>query len=147
MKKERNDENVTLVLIAETMISFARKLLLAFIIIQLTEQVWLQVMLCMYLTQAYTMFSMYNCLYEERIRNITSNINEVIILLTIYHLFCFTDFVKDVSTRDYVGQTMVGLTFANMSFNLIPIVFSSFKIVLTKLKQAYERIDNKRKKL
>ena len=66
LKEKRDHTNPSEILIAKVAINFIRWLLLAFIIIKLDDRVWLQVMLCMYLNQAYTMFIMYNTLYEDK---------------------------------------------------------------------------------
>ena len=115
--------------------------------IQLTEWAWLQVMLCMYLNQAYTMFTAYNRIYEEKQTHLITNINEIIILLTIYHLFCFTNFVPDAETRaSFVGISMVSVTFVIMIVNLSPIVFNTLKMIKRKLQNAYAKINAKIKK-
>ena len=104
-------------------------------------------MLLMYLNQAYTMFVVNNLLYEEKKKQIISIINEITILLTIYHFFCFTDFVADADTKDtFVGITMVGLTFVNMGVNLIPLTLQSLNLVLSKARKRYIKIKHLRKK-
>ena len=87
------------------------------------------------------MFIMYNTLYEDKQRNVISHINEVIILLTIYHLFCFTDFVPNAETRaSFVGLTLVGMSFINMGVNLLPLAFKALRRGIFKLRIVYSRI-------
>ena len=75
------------------------------------------------------MFTAYNRIYEEKQTHLITNINEIIILLTIYHLFCFTNFVPDAETRaSFVGISMVSVTFVIMIVNLAPIVFNTLKM-------------------
>ena len=101
----------------------------------------------MYLNQAYTMFVVNNLLYEDKKKQIISIINEITILLTIYHFFCFTDFVADADTKDtFVGITMVGLTFVNMGVNLIPLTLQSLNLVLSKARKRYIKMKHLRKK-
>ena len=65
----------------------------------------------------------------------------MIILLTIYHLFCFTDFVPEAETRaSFVGLTLVGMTFINMGVNLLPLAFKALKKGVLKLKIVYAGI-------
>ena len=81
------------------------------------------------------MFIMYNTLYEDKQRNFISCMNEVIILLTIYHLFCFTDFVPNAETRaSFVGLSLVGMSFINMGVNLLPLAYKALKRVMLKLR-------------
>ena len=90
---------------------------------------------------------MYNILYVEKSRNVISNINEVIILLTIYHLFCFTDFVPEAETRaSFVGLTLVGLSFINLGVNLLPLAFKALKRGMLKLRIVYAKINKIKKK-
>ena len=65
----------------------------------------------------------------------------MIILLTIYHLFCFTDFVPEAETRaSFVGLTLVGMSFINMGVNLLPLAFKALKKGVLKLKIVYAGI-------
>ena len=101
----------------------------------------------MYLNQAFTMYMLHNLFYAERRRNIIEVINECIILLTVYHLFCLTDFVTDVETRaNFVGLTMIGVTFLNLGVNLLPLTYEALKTLLIKLRKAYAKLKIKVKK-
>ena len=49
--------------------------------------------------------------------------NEIITLLTIYHLFCFTDFVADSQAKTLVvGNSMMLITLFNLIINIGPIL-------------------------
>ena len=73
--------------------------------------------------------------------------NECIILLTVYHLFCLTDFVSDVQTRaNFVGLTMIGVAFLNLGVNLLPLTYEAVKTLLTKFRRAYAKLNALRKK-
>ena len=77
----------------------------------------------MYLNQFYTMFILYTKTYNDSQTQKIETLNEIIILLTIYHFFCFTDFVTDVETRStFVSYSMLGMTGLNMIVNLAPVV-------------------------
>ena len=68
-------------------------------------------------------------------------------MLTIYRLFCFTDFVPNAETRaSFVGLSLVGMTYINMAVNLLPLMFIALLNVQHKLKYLYARIDKLRKK-
>ena len=102
---------------------FARRLAMAFVIVHVTTYPWAQLMFVMYLNQFYMMFTTYFRIFEERRSQVISNINEIITLLTVYHLFCFTDIVPNGETRALaVGRSMMGITFFNLLVNLGPII-------------------------
>ena len=64
------------------------------------------------------------------------NLNEIITVLSVYHLFCFTEFVLDGETKAVaVGNSMIFITFLNLIVNIAPIVpelWRSFKSVIKK---------------
>ena len=63
-------------------------------------------------------------------------------MLTVYHFFCFTDFVQDTATRaHYVGPSMVGITAVNMAVNLIPILVESAAALKQKLRKKCKRLN------
>ena len=96
------------------LVRFARRLLLAFIIVN-TDLVFAQLLFVMYFNQFFLMFVMYNNLYVSRRDQAIETINEIIILLSVYHLFCFSDFVSDVETRSVVvGYSMIFMTAINI---------------------------------
>ena len=106
---------------------FMRRLMFAFIITIAGqfEMQWLQLMLLMYLNQFYIMYIIHQRVYYETNQQIIETLNEIIILLTIYHFFCFTDFVSDIEVRSiFVGYSMLFMTGLNMTVNFTPICFS-----------------------
>ena len=44
--------------------------------------------------------------------------NEAMLMITGYHLFCFSDFVPDVETREQVGLSLMACTIFSVSVNL-----------------------------
>ena len=76
----------------------------------------------MYINQFFLMFIMYNRIFKSKYEQVMSNINEIIILLTVYHLFCFTYFVPDALTREVVGTSLISLTVLNFLINLLPTI-------------------------
>ena len=51
--------------------------------------------------------------------------NEFFILLLIYHLICFADFVKDYQTQTYIGWSMVCVMMINIVINFTIILRGS----------------------
>ena len=82
------------------------------------------------------MFIIYHKVYADPKHQIISNLNEIITLLTIYHLFCFTNLVQDSETQYYfVGNSMILMTFLNLVVNLGPVIpelFMHTKLILKK---------------
>ena len=73
--------------------NFGRRAIMAAVIVYGTKYPWAQLMTVMYLNQFYMMYTIYHRIYISQKDQIISNLNEIVTLLTVYHLFCFTDFV------------------------------------------------------
>ncbi len=64
-------------------------------------------------------------------------VNEGFVLLLIYHLYLFTNFVKDVEVREKIGTSLMIVTIALIGVNLgLPILLKS-GLVSNKLKLKY----------
>ncbi len=64
-------------------------------------------------------------------------VNEGFVLLLIYHLYLFTNFVKDVEVREKIGTSLMIVTIACIGVNLgLPILLKS-GLVNNKLKLKY----------
>lgn len=122
---------------------FSRRLLFAYIVTVLIQpdRSWLQLILLMYLNQSYTMFILFTKTYEDRHTQIIETLNEIIVMLTIYHFFCFTHFVRDAAVRfGFVSSSMIMMTVLNMSVNLIPVAFEILKNLKTKAGKQYKKV-------
>ena len=98
----------------------------------------------MYLNQFYTMYTCYNRLFESYRTQIIENFNEIIIMLTIYHMFCFTDFVPNGETRAmFVGISMLMMTVINMLVNLVPVGIEALIHLKTTSKQKHAKMKGK----
>ena len=51
--------------------------------------------------------------------------NELFILLLIYHLICFADFLKEYQTQIYVGWSIVFVMMLNIGINFTIILYGS----------------------
>jgi hypothetical protein len=63
--------------------------------------------------------------------------NEFFILITVYHFFCFTDFVLDSGTKDQIGISLIAFTVLNLGINLLFVTIDSFSLFLKKYKRKY----------
>ena len=61
-------------------------------------------------------------------------INEAFVLALTYHLYQFTDFMTDLTARDWVGQSMVYITFFNVGLNIAVVAVVSLFDLLRKAK-------------
>jgi len=54
--------------------------------------------------------------------------NEFSTLVVNYHLMCFTDFVPEPETKEYIGDSLVLFTVANLAVNLAIVGRESIKL-------------------
>jgi hypothetical protein len=64
--------------------------------------------------------------YKEKILNRMELMNEAFVLLTNYHLFCFTDFSPDVYRREETGLSLIVAVVLNLLLNLGVITYGTF---------------------
>ena len=65
--------------------------------------------------------------YESKLQNSTEIINEITVLLSSYHLFCFTEWVYDVDRRLEIGWSLVGFIVFNVIVNVVIFLVTIFK--------------------
>ena len=63
--------------------------------------------------------------------------NEFFILLLVYHLICFADFVNEVHTRNILGWSMIATMMTNIAINFSFILYGSFRNAYLKCKTKY----------
>lgn len=64
-------------------------------------------------------------------------VNEVFVLFITYHLYQFTEFMSDLTTRDLVGKSIIYATFANVGINIGFVAVQTALEVSRKLKLRY----------
>lgn len=75
--------------------------------------------------------------FTSRIANNLELMNETFTLLTIYHLFLFTDVVRDVAARELVGKSLIGITCMNVGLNFGFITLLNLVLLSRKTKLAF----------
>ena len=60
--------------------------------------------------------------FKTRHENNLETANEVLTMLIMYHIFCFTDFVPEEKTRYYIGYTCLAANIAHLAFNMYHIL-------------------------
>jgi hypothetical protein len=63
--------------------------------------------------------------------------NEAFVLITTYHLYQFTDFMKDLKMRNYVGTSLIISTILNVLLNMAVVVLTTLALTARKLKLTY----------
>ena len=72
--------------------------------------------------------------------------NECTVLLFIYCMMCFTDFVPDPETRSYVGYFYMGFISANVLVHLIFLVLETFRKLRKDCRGCYSKYIAKKNK-
>ena len=87
------------------------------------------------------MFILFTKTYEDKNTPIIETLNEIIVMLTIYHFFCFTHFVGDAAVRSgFVSSSMIMMTVLNMSVNLVPVAYEILKSFKKKAGKQYKKV-------
>jgi hypothetical protein len=73
--------------------------------------------------------------FEDPFFNKLEIFNEVCVLLSIYHLFTFTDFVGNVVMQYNIGWSMVGLTCFNIVTNILIVVICTISELIKKIRK------------
>ena len=121
-------------------ISFYRRSLTAMAILALYDYPVAQVIICILITLIYLVYVMsYEVFYARNERTIEI-INELVTLITLYILMCFTDqFVSKAETRLYIGFVLIGITGCNFLINLVPLLFKVIKDACRKIRRIIAR--------
>ena len=76
---------------------------------------------------------------NERVANQMELVNESFVLLTSYHLYCFTEFMTDLDNRSHTGKSLMLLIIFNVLLNIGVVVTQTASLSLRKLKLRYMR--------
>ena len=91
----------------------------------------------MFINQFYLMFVMYNMLFLRPRDRVVEALNEIFIILTMYHLFMFTDAVDAGVRGNVIGNSAVALTFLNITVNLVPVTIDLFIDIKDRIRRRY----------
>jgi len=69
--------------------------------------------------------------------------NEFFLLVSIYHMMCFTPYVDDPNTRDWIGISLIACTSFNVILNLVILMFFFLKQSWFDLKEKYYKFKNR----
>jgi len=82
---------------------------------------------------------------EEDRKN--ENLDDITIILVIYHLYCFTDQVPDVYTRSFLGWSLIFFMITNIIYRVTQAIIVIIKEIILKIKACirYSKQNNKLK--
>ena len=75
----------------------------------------------------------------EKLGYVTELINEVFMLLIQYHMFCFTDYVRPLDTRAWMGISITAFTVLSIAINLLINLIVIVKVLLKQCQKIFKR--------
>ena len=111
-----------------------RRILLSLVIVYCIDFVWLQLAALNLLVLPYLMFIVHYLPFDTKLATSLAIINEICLLLLMYHLFMFTDFVTDADRKMELGWVVLLITCLGILINLGAILVSTLKLLITKIK-------------
>ena len=110
---------------------------LAFIIIPLCFQEYpaIQIMLLVFMTVFYVMYYSGNRPHARKEQVMIEAGNEILMIVLMYHLFCFTNFVGSKETQFAIGNSFLGTMILVLIWNIFFMVRSSSRTALLRRKQ------------
>ena len=67
--------------------------------------------------------------YKDIYMNYQDITNECLVVITAYHLFCFTMWIPENEVRYLVGKSMIGVIITGVAFNFVILVFAEIKLI------------------
>jgi hypothetical protein len=71
--------------------------------------------------------------FEEKSHHLQEMVNELVIMMSMYHFLCFSPFVPSISARAYIGYSLSGVLTFYLLFNL-------FKVIITNIREGIKWI-------
>ena len=75
--------------------------------------------------------------YKDKRDNSQEILNEVLSVVIMYHIFCFTDWLPDAHVKFNLGYSCLLFNFLNISSNLVVILTNTYKSIKRGLKIQY----------
>ena len=96
-----------------------RKLVAAAALVFFTDKPYVVLFTFNFSCLFYTMFQLYYAPLTDHIEHIRMIVNEITVLVVVYHQFCFTDFISDYHTQNSVGTSLIFFVILNGCLNVI----------------------------
>ena len=101
---------------------FVRRILFALSAVYFSDLLWGQLALQMTISYFMVIYLLWYKPLESPIANKIEVMNECTIIVLIYCLMCFTDFVPSPETRSKIGLWYMGISITNVSVHLIKLL-------------------------
>lgn len=120
---------------------FFRRFVMIFVIVLLPGQRNVQIVTQLWSTLYIMSHTAYVMPYKEPIQNYQEVLNEITVLISSYHLFCFTEWIYDFERRFELGWSLIGVILFNVLVNVTILVFYVCNSIYKKLhRMKLERI-------
>ena len=107
------------VLLFYPVIFFLRRILFVTIVIVVRNIFWVQVASLNFMALGIIIFVMWSRPLETKQLNFFETFNECTLLVMTYHLWCFSDFIKEPETRNQLGFVFISVSLGNIAVHLI----------------------------
>ena len=92
---------------AMPMLFFVRRLTMCYSLVFMRGFVWGQIALQAFVTLTMIIYLMWFRPYKSQFSNRIETFNEVMALLILYSIICFTDFVPEVEMKGHIGTALI----------------------------------------
>ena len=118
-----------------TFVFCCRRMLFAILIVYLKQWPTFQIMVLLHLTTLTMSYIAYNKPFNLSLLNSLELINEVTILIAVYHLTLFTDYVGKHETKYLVGWSLCAITAINILTNLVFLIVTQTRAIYLEYKR------------
>lgn len=123
--------------VTEPFYSAVRRLIMAVVLVFLKDYPTFQIIMITYSWCAIVIITGHIRPFKYPSDYFIDCFNELFILLLIYHLICFADFVKEFETQVYIGWSMVFVMMINIGINFTIILWGSIIKLYKSLRTKY----------
>lgn len=132
-------ERLKLESLAFTLVFLARRLAFAYTICHLDYTISVQVLALDALSTAMLAYYITNAPMVDGVNNFIQAFNEVVILIAIWCMFLFTDYIVDPVKRYEFGNWYKYLLTLNVLVNVVILIWNILALLVSKLRLAYVR--------
>ena len=126
---------------------YVRKISLALAVTMTQKYIWLQYMILCLSSTFLIILTGFLRTRQVRASNLMDRFNEAKLIVIMYHIICFTQFVPDPETQFLVGYSCMAVVISGLSINMIELVTQpvrlcrrQFTICMAKRKEKRQRL-------
>ena len=121
VKRHRQKNSVLFV----PVLFFMRRILFILIVILMRQYFWVQLASINFVALSAVIFIMWARPLETREANISETFNDCTLLVMSYHMWCFTDIIREPETRNNLGFSFICISLGNISVHMTSMLLSS----------------------